>query len=482
MSSFLSQLMVGRSSAFLKAGGLASALLGISLSGCVLTEYSPDDCSSGRMETGCTEPPAQTCEASCASLREDTYLSCIDSGTHGEDCQVEALDAYDSCMVGACGTGDSSGTDGAIEPDPATDPSTGEGSTADDNGQSDESEPPADGSGSTDDGSQEPYPGDPSSPDSDCSYSCEVQASQFFEECMASGAPPEDCERKASSMWESCMSSCQPTEPPPATPPPSGSSDCSESCQAFAQGVYTECMVSTGDPVTCEDHAQLAAQSCMYGCQVGGDVEPVPTEPPPPQDCQASCEERSIQQFELCMESGQDADFCHMQLNDMLESCYASCNGEPVPPEPTDCQTECQYVARMQLDECLNSGADPERCEMQYQETLDACMVGCSGEQPPPASDCTTGCEEKARMEMESCLQSGGAPERCEALYQQTLEACVQSCAVVVTPVPVDQACLQACDERAMTLYNSCMLDGGDPTECKMLYQDAYESCAMSCG
>lgn len=483
MTPFLSTLVIGSQWSRRTFGGLAAVMFSASLSGCILTETTSGDCMSGyRSDVGCAGTPMPSCEESCAALRQDEYMSCMDAGNHGEVCQEEALAAYDSCMIGACGV-DSSG---ASTTEPATDPSTGASSGSGDAGDgSEEAQPPTE-SGSSGGTSTEPVPGDVSSPDSDCAYSCQMQASQYFEECVASGIPQEDCERNASSLFDSCLTSCQGSEPPPPATPPtsSGSSECSESCQAFAQGVYTECMVSTGDPLTCEDHAQLALQSCLFGCDQGSVSEPVPTDPPPPQDCFGSCEERAMMMYDDCMTSGQDPELCQLQFNDMLESCYSACTGEPIPPDPSQCQSDCEQRARLQLEECLAAGNDPERCELQYQQTLDSCVQSCQSEPPPPTNDCAVGCEEKARLEFESCLASGADPQRCEQLYQDTYNSCMQSCTASTTPVPipVDQECSMRCEEQAMDVYNVCVASGGDQVSCKEKYTVTLESCLSSCG
>lgn len=392
-------------------------------------------------QEGCGGDSAPSCGTECEDTRYETYMSCLEVGNSESQCKEDAELAYNSCVNSSCGSTDpADGTD-STEPD-GSDPN---GDGGEDQPDGDDIDSNGDGIPDSDD-PDAPDDTDPSQPPPDeggngspeCGQDCEEQAHSYFEECLASGMPEDECQERFMMQLESCAQNCEtPTQPPPST-------DCDQSCEAYASGVYSECMVLLGDPYTCQQHTQLAYQSCMYGCDQGDSSgEPVPPSDPPDSDpaCEDHCNVEAMQILEECLATGNDPERCHAQYEEMLSSCMANCSGDPQEPTPTpvdpNCQDRCNAYATDVYNQCMAENNAPERCKQLYSDTLNSCTLECSDEppsEPPPA-----------------------------------------------TPIPEPSACVERCESVATDAYNQCVQSGVDPAQCKERYMMQYDSCMESC-
>ncbi len=152
------------------------------------------------------------------------------------------------------------------------------------------------------------------------------------------------------------------------------------------------------------------------------------------------------------------------------------------------CLEEIDALAR----DCFENNDDPRECEALIDEGLRACFGDAGGEEPGDGDwghdgdgdwgegDDIDACLEEIDARVRDCFENNDDPRECEALIDEGFERCLGEGGDLPDEGPADEGPadpVEACIERAEGGFFACLEEGGDPWDCEMSAQDAFEAC-----
>ncbi|MFN3200954.1 MAG: hypothetical protein ACE366_21315 [Bradymonadia bacterium] len=326
-------------------------------------------------------------------------------------------------------------------------------------------------------------------PGQGCEDVCLHDADRLFEECLQSGAAPEQCERDRDQFIGECFMGCEPGCPADCEPSPDGAchcpgDPCMEGCAAEIDRIKGECQ-ATGEPQeNCDARAEDFAQGCFEQCQ--------------PPSCEDMCFHEAERELQACLDAGEDPELCAQVRDDIANSCLPGCH----PGCPADCELDadgachcepgpgceetCQDEGRNLEEDCLNRGEDPAFCADDHRQFVDMCIQSCQPGCPldcevqadgvchcPDAPRCDEQCHIDADAIREACYVDGVDPNQCEQDHERFIRDCVQSCGPV--------SCEDDCHQQAAQVDAQCEAQGLDPETCAEEHRMFLDMCLPGC-
>ncbi len=293
-----------------------------------------------------------------------------------------------------------------------------------------------------------------------CEQECEERAGQAFGDCLQTGGTDQECSEKIRRIFDQCLFDLCGHEP-----------DCEQLCGNEGEQAFKECRIRGGAEDQCFERAREAKEHCLVrecggGDGGGGD------------ECEQQCREEGDFAKRHCMDSGGDQFKCDNVFREVLEQCVQEqCR------DTGNCEDRCYEQANRKFDECVINGGTTDECDFQWARVKDYCMVevcGASGE-PGDPGDCEDRCYQEANFSFDDCIANGAPAEECDILWGDVADRClVDKCGFPEDP---GGECEDSCFKHANFTFDDCVANGGAPDECDIQWQEVYDQCLRDeCG
>jgi len=296
--------------------------------------------------------------------------------------------------------------------------------------------------------------------DPSCRERCDAHAAKVFHDCMERGGDEDACKRRSHAALEACMRDCD----EPADPP-----TCEERCEHRAREVEQACRDAGGDPEDCREKYEVEYEKCLEACE---------PEPGPAPSCEEGCKARRDRAFQECIDRGGSEEACKAAADDVFHSCMAHCD-RPDDPPPATCEERCERHANEVGRKCLEDGGTNVECARKRRAALDECLKGCERPVDPAPVTCEARCKRHAEEVEKECIHGGGSAEECAERRKAALDECLKGCERPVDPAPV--TCEEACEHRRATFLQSCIESGGRPERCEHEADELFRACLSGC-
>lgn len=184
-----------------------------------------------------------------------------------------------------------------------------------------------------------------------------------------------------------------------------------------------------------------------------------PNGPADDRPCNEACGERAANALNDCIDAGGDPMRCEERAGRVEERCMHECNEHA-------CRLRCDLRARNVHDACIDAGGSEEECGERVREFLHHCMASC---EPLHGREL---CYLIARRHVAECASNGLPAEECEAEGQEILYRCLNA-------PPAN--CGERCDIRGHEFHDHCVEIANPDVDCEAATHGFVDDCLNGC-